>query len=144
MVMLLLAYMVMLIAISAGAVGADVCQLYAETKNGNVAPAFERLLDRLGQNCTTFTDAYPQLETVRHTTPQRLSQFLVPHHLHEFTKRLQAYNTTLVETCVDYLAFCSTCNCAGACRPCGNANDVANLTTVVRPTPRWTPGRWRY
>ncbi|ELR23241.1 uncharacterized protein ACA1_068250 [Acanthamoeba castellanii str. Neff] len=63
MVMLLLAYMVMLIAISAGAVGADVCQLYAETKNGNVAPAFERLLDRLGQNCTTFTDAYPQLET---------------------------------------------------------------------------------
>lgn len=105
MVMLLLAYMVMLIAISAGAVGADVCQLYAETKNGNVAPAFERLLDRLGQNCTTFTDAYPQLET--------------------------AYNTTLVVTCVDYLAFCSTCNCAGACRPCGNANDVANLTTVA-------------
>ncbi len=65
MVMLLLAYMTMLIAITAGAVGADVCQLYAETKNGNVAPAFERLLDRLGQNCTTFTDAYPQLETVR-------------------------------------------------------------------------------
>ncbi len=69
MVMLLLAYMTMLIAITAGAVGADVCQLYAETKNGNVAPAFERLLDRLGQNCTTFTDAYPQLETVRTYPP---------------------------------------------------------------------------
>ncbi len=152
--MWVLIFLMMVVAILAGATGSDVCQVYGmtllllnnlsrllsvhtsiilvmkpdDTMSGQNSAIFEKFIGQWGQSCQAFEDIIADAQQVHYSSKHSIVSLLLNSiSLHV----VKAINTTSDQLCASYISYCSSCGCTKGCQPCDRTSDKHLLLNTV-------------